>query len=78
MRGAVKAAGVELDRTDFRPHLTLFRIRDSWLPDCIETFSAAMRDYESETFPVDGVTLFSSQLNPKGAIHTPVARFALA
>ena len=78
VRGAVKAAGVELDRTDFRPHLTLFRIRDSWPPDCIETFSAAMRDYESEPFPVDGVTLFSSQLNPKGAIHTPVHKFALA
>jgi 2'-5' RNA ligase len=78
VRDAVKAAGVVLDRTDFRPHLTLFRIRDPWPPDCIETFSAAMRDYESEPFTVDGVTLFSSQLNPKGAIHTPVHRFALA
>lgn len=77
VRGAVKAAGVVIERTDFRPHLTLFRIRDLWPHDCIETFSAALRDYESEPFAVDAVTLFSSQLNPKGAIHTPVHKFAL-
>ena len=78
VRGAVNAAGVVIERTDFRPHLTLFRIRDSWPTASIETFSAALRDYESEPFTVDGVTLFSSELNPKGAIHTPVHRFALA
>jgi RNA 2',3'-cyclic 3'-phosphodiesterase len=78
VREAVKAAGVELDRADFRPHLTLFRIRDPWPPACVEIFTNALRDYESEPFTVDGVTLFSSQLNPKGAIHTAVRRFALA
>lgn len=78
VRDAVKASGVGLDRVDFRPHLTLFRIRESWPPDSVEIFSAAMHDYESAPFTVDGVTLFSSQLNPKGAIHTPLRRFALA
>lgn len=78
VRVAVKAAGIELDLADFRPHLTLFRIRDPWPPACIEVFHGALRDYESAPFTVDGVTLFSSQLNPKGAIHTPLRRFALA
>ena len=78
VRDAVKAAGIELDRNDFRPHLTLFRIRDRWPPASIEIFSAALRDHESAPFTVDGVTLFSSQLTPKGAIHTPLHRFALA
>ena len=74
----LKAAGVTLDRGDFRPHLTLFRIRDLWPPACIEIFNGALRDYKSDPFPVDGVTLFSSELNPKGAIHTPLRTFALA
>jgi 2'-5' RNA ligase len=78
VRGAVTAAGVTLDRADFRPHLTLFRIRDPWPPACIEVFNGALRDYKSDPFMVDAVTLFSSELNPKGAIHTALRTFALA
>jgi 2'-5' RNA ligase len=78
VRTGVKAAGVTLDGGDFRPHLTLFRIRTSWPPACIEVFNGALRDYKSDPVPVDAVTLFSSELNPKGAIHTPLRTFALA
>jgi len=78
VRGAVKDAGVELDRAEFRPHLTLFRIRDQWPPACTELFVGALQDYASEPFSVDGVTLFSSVLNPNGAVHTPLRKFALA
>ncbi|HXH41559.1 MAG TPA: RNA 2',3'-cyclic phosphodiesterase [Thermoanaerobaculia bacterium] len=78
VRAGVTAAGVTLDRADFRPHLTLFRIRDHWPPACIEIFNNALRDYKSDPFAVDAVTLFSSRLDPKGAIHTPLRTFALA
>lgn len=78
VRGAVKAAGVTIDAGDFRAHLTLFRIRDQWPPACIEIFNGALRDFKSDPFTVDSVTLFSSELNPKGAIHTPLRKFALA
>lgn len=78
VRAGVKAAGITLESGDFRPHLTLFRIRDPWPPACMEIFSNALRDYKSDPFPVDGVTLFSSVLDPKGAIHTPRQTFALA
>jgi RNA 2',3'-cyclic 3'-phosphodiesterase len=78
VRSGVKAAGVTLDGADFRAHLTLFRIRDQWPPACIEIFNAALRDYKSDPIAVDSVTLFSSELNPKGAIHTPLRTFALA
>jgi 2'-5' RNA ligase len=78
VRSGVKAAGVTLEGGDFRAHLTLFRIRDQWPPACIEIFNGALRDFKSEPFNVDAVTLFSSELNPKGAIHTPLRTFALA
>ena len=78
VRDAVQAAGVTLDRAEFRAHLTLMRIRDPWPPACIETFNGALREYTSTPFAVDRITLYSSLLNPNGAVHTPLRQFALA
>jgi len=78
VRGAVKNAGVELDRSEFRPHLTMMRMREGWPPMSIETFTKALRDYHSAPFTVDRVTLYESKLSPKGAEHTALREFALA
>jgi len=78
VRAAVDQVGIHLDSSEFKPHLTVMRMREGWPPLSIETFNKALRDFRSEPFTVDGVTLYSSELNPKGAIHTPVRRFALA
>jgi 2'-5' RNA ligase len=77
VRGVVTRHGVTLDGGEFKPHLTLMRIRDQWPPASIELFNRSLRDYCSSPFQVDSVTLFSSELNPKGAVHTPLRRFAL-
>ena len=78
VRGALQTSGVKYDDNEFRPHLTMMRIRDPWPPACIETFYSALRAHESAPFAVDTVTLFSSRLNPDGAVHTPLREFALA
>jgi 2'-5' RNA ligase len=78
VRSAVKSARIELDGGEFKPHLTLMRIRDVWPPACIEIFHSALRSFESEPFPIEQVTLFSSDLQPGGAVHTPLRRFSLA
>ena len=78
VRTGVKTSGIALDGGDFRPHLTLCRIRTPWPPACVEIFNGALRDYQSDPITVDAVTLFASELNPKGAIHTPMQKFALA
>ena len=78
VRGAVQEAGVTLDRAEFRAHLTLMRIRDPWPPACIETFNGALRDFTSAPFAVERITLFSSLLNPGGAIHTALRSFTLS
>jgi len=78
VRDAVETAGVTLDRAEFRAHLTLMRIRNPWPPACIETFNASLRDFTSAPFAVERVTLFSSLLNPNGAVHTPLRSFALS
>ena len=77
-RTAVDRTGIHLDRSEFKPHLTVMRMREGWPPLSIELFHKALREFRSEPFPVDGVTLYSSELNPKGAIHTPLRRLALA
>jgi 2'-5' RNA ligase len=77
VRQVVTRNGVTLDGGEFKPHLTLMRIRDQWPPASIDLFNRSFRDYCSEPFPVDSVTLFCSELNPKGAIHTPLRKFTL-
>lgn len=77
VRQVVTQAGVTLDRADFRAHLTLMRIRESWPPMSIDLFHRSLRDYRSAPFTLQEVTLFRSELHPKGAIHTPLRTFAL-
>jgi RNA 2',3'-cyclic 3'-phosphodiesterase len=78
VREAVGNAGVTLDGGDFRPHLTVMRIREHWPPMSIETFERELRDFVSELFRVDHVTLYSSKLSQNGAVHTALQEFALA
>ena len=77
VRSGVKKSGVALDAADFKPHLTLMRIRDRWPPASIELFRKSLADYESSVFRVEKLTLFSSKLDPKGAIHTPLRELVL-
>ncbi|PYQ62467.1 MAG: RNA 2',3'-cyclic phosphodiesterase [Acidobacteria bacterium] len=77
VRDGVAAAGVQSDQNEFKPHLTLARIRDHWPPLAIETFEKALHDFQSAPFAVHEVTLYLSRLNPNGAVHTPLRAFPL-
>jgi 2'-5' RNA ligase len=77
VRDGLRAVHVSLDEKEFRPHLTLMRIRDRWPPLATEMFENAFRDYHSLPFTFGSVTLYSSRLSPTGAIHTPLRTFAL-
>lgn len=78
VRDIVQKNGVELDGGDFKPHLTLMRMREGWPPASIDLFTKSLKDFQSEPFTVGQVTLFSSQLHPHGAIHTALRTFPLA
>ncbi len=78
VRGAVTEAGVTLETGEFKAHLTLCRLRDHWPPACVEIFQSTFGKLESATFPFDAVTVFSSRLDPTGAIHTPLCALKLA
>jgi 2'-5' RNA ligase len=38
----------------------------------------ALRDFHSDVFAVEEVVLYSSRLDPHGAVHTPLRKFPLS
>lgn len=74
---AGRGIGVAPERRDFRPHVTLARLRESWPPAAIETF---LREAGAHAFPEWGVRrciLYRSELHPAGAVHVPVREWEL-
>jgi 2'-5' RNA ligase len=77
-RDAIRDTVAALDEKPFRPHLTLVRMREPWPAPVVSRFESVLGGYVSETFSVDTVTLYRSDLRPKGAVHTPLHKFTLA
>jgi 2'-5' RNA ligase len=74
--GATQPLGFEPEGREFRPHLTLGRVRGSGGGDwraALERASIA----EAGRFEVREFVLFESRLGPEGAAYTPLARFPL-
>lgn len=71
-----RAAGFEPDERDFRPHLTLARVKGR---RGLERVVRAVRGWRPETGSeiVSGMILYESELAPEGARHTPIERFRL-
>ena len=63
------------DRT-FRPHLTLARVKEPKGVIGLAKIVEKSEDYKAGSFTVSSLTLFKSELTPKGAIYTKLALFA--
>lgn len=77
--GCLTAAELfEDERRDFWPHVTLCRVKSAvrahYAPAGLPAAPAALA---GQTFTATRVTLYSSELLPQGAQHTPLAKFAL-
>jgi len=78
-------AGLPPDDRPFTPHLTLARFqREASAPDLARCGTLLQRLVAEpplagwrEPFPVESVVLMRSDLQPRGAIYTPVNRYAL-
>jgi 2'-5' RNA ligase len=71
VEAAVVRAGFPPEERPFRPHLTLGRVRDRAHPALVAGPLSA------EPFRVAEVVLYRSDLQPEGALHTPLERMAL-
>jgi 2'-5' RNA ligase len=67
----LKGLGIEIDSRNFRPHITLARLKDAGLANLLEEFSL----YESREFEVDKFILYSSNLTQAGAIYSIESEF---
>lgn len=70
------AAGVPKEKQNFIPHLTLARLKSPNLGR-LQEFLAGNSLLRSPLFTIGEFTLYSSQLTPKGAIHTALAVYPL-
>jgi 2'-5' RNA ligase len=72
--------GFETERRIFTPHLTLGRVKNTVTRIEIARLLKALASLQPDTkkvFGIDSVSLFRSQLTPKGAIYTQLGKISL-
>jgi 2'-5' RNA ligase len=77
LREALASCGVSFDTKEFKAHLTLVRLRDSWSRPAVEAFLGAVAAAGEIPFRLDRVSLFESRLLPSGAVHDEIAALPL-
>jgi 2'-5' RNA ligase len=77
LASALQPYGSEREPREYRPHLTLARARDPHGDAGLAAARTALAAVDLGAVTVDAVTLFRSDLSPKGARHTVVARCPL-
>jgi 2'-5' RNA ligase len=75
---AARRIGLPPEHRSFHPHLTLARVRDPWPRPAVEAFWTEVENWAPPPWRFSSCVLFSSRLNPAGAVHTPVRTWELA
>jgi len=70
--------GYPQEKRAFSGHLTLGRVKGLIAASRLTTAMGALRDFTSESFQVDRVVLFKSDLRPAGALYTELRQVALS
>ncbi len=70
-----RGIGLAADEKAFSPHVTLGRIRDPRAGAALAGFLDGEKDFDGGEFEVGNVSLFSSTLTPKGAVHNREREF---
>lgn len=71
---AAAALGTVREARGWSPHLTLARIERPWGEQATENFLVAVGKWRFEPFIASEAVVFSSELRPSGAVHTPLRR----
>jgi len=75
---ACAALGIAREEQEFRPHLTLARIRRPEPLTALKTEISRLPSVDFGVFQVASFHLYRSQLQPGGSIYTKLASFPLA
>ncbi|MCW8986022.1 MAG: RNA 2',3'-cyclic phosphodiesterase [Thermoanaerobaculales bacterium] len=74
---AAELAGFPRDRRPWSVHLTQARLKTQWPKAAVDRFFAWGDTLDLEAFTCREVVLFSSDLQPGGAVYTALERFSL-
>lgn len=74
---SVEEIGWERDRQNFRPHLTVGRIKNISDKRVFQQTIAKFKNSELRKFPVNSFYLFESKLRPQGPVYEVVEEFRL-
>ena len=69
---AMRTLEMPVGKAAFQPHVTLARIKQRLNPEDMALLASSVRKLKGKRFTVDRFHLFSSELHPKGAVHTIV------
>lgn len=69
--------GIGHDRKKFIPHITLARFRNERGAPSASSLIERYEGDDSFTFTCRKITIFSSELGPSGAVHTPLSEIPL-
>lgn len=73
----LKALGFEPEEREFRPHLTLGRVKGPRGRERLSVVVFELKDVELGSFAVDRVILYKSELKPTGAVYTKLREVIL-
>lgn len=71
------SAGWPMETRQFSSHLTLCRIRNSKAGVKLAQIAERYKDFKLGTMPADSVSVYQSQLTPKGPIYTVLGNYRL-
>jgi len=74
----LEKSGFPKEERDFKAHLTLARIKDKIDPEKLAEAMKKFGEAESDTFEVDKIILFKSDLKPGGAVYTKLAETVIS
>jgi len=72
-----RVLGLEREDRQFRPHVTLARLRARWPAAAVERFRSTVEAWPLPGWRAERCVLYASQLGPSGAIHTEIAGWPL-
>ena len=75
VEAALETCGFQRETRTFRPHLTLGRIKSPKVVAGLSEIIKGEKSYNGGSFTARGLTLFKSDLTPKGAMYTKLAYF---
>jgi 2'-5' RNA ligase len=75
---ATAALGIEIEKREYSPHLTLARIKEKLNLQPLRETVAALPSLEFGSFPAASFYLYQSKLRPTGSVYTKLAEFPLS